>query len=608
MKLPYMQTAVRKSSKQIISFYGVNYSQNTREGEFLESYGLSSMKFPCLSQREGRKIAGSYQHPTGLYARGKLCVVDGTDFIYGDEVVGQVSEGEKHIATINTKIVIFPDKVFYDTDTKEFGNLSASCSGFSGDVVFTSNTITVPAQSYIDSAQTEEGKMISIPAGMSFTVYTGVTVNKANGQMTFSGETEKTPGNLIKGDIIQQGCDVETEYMVIQNTVESEDGSYQIDYILHEISLHQYPSLEELFSAGDGVELSGCTSFPDNNGSHIIRSVDGQKLTFDKDIFSQTGTEKGTVLIERKIPDLSCICECDNRIWGAEGTTIYASALGDPKNFFVYDGLSTDSYAVAVGTDGDFTGCISYSSTVLFWKENCLHKVLGSYPAQYEIYTYTIPGIQKGSEKSASVINETLFYKGRNGVYAYAGGTPELISECFGTKQFENAVAGSDGSRYYISMQGDDGQWNLYVYDPMRGIWLREDNTHAADFAQLDGILYYLDADNGKVVMTGQDYSEEGKIQWSATLCQMDEIVHGRKGYSKLYLRADMEAGAWIKVEISADNAPFYQIYAGHNERAKTIQIPILPTRCDNFRIRLSGQGICIIKSLVREFSIGSEV
>ena len=69
-----------------------------------------------------------------------------------------------------------------------------------------------------------------------------------------------------------------------------------------------------------------------------------------------------------------------------------------------------------------------------------------------------------------------------------------------------------------------------------------------------------------------------------------------------------MEAGAWIKVEISADNAPFYQIYAGHNERAKTIQIPILPTRCDNFRIRLSGQGICIIKSLVREFSIGSEV
>ncbi len=23
--------------------------------------------------------------------------------------------------------------------------------------------------------------------------------------------------------------------------------------------------------------------------------------------------------MERKVPDLTCICECDNRIWGAEG-------------------------------------------------------------------------------------------------------------------------------------------------------------------------------------------------------------------------------------------------------------------------------------------------
>ena len=78
---------------------------------------------------------------------------------------------------------------------------------------------------------------------------------------------------------------------------------------------------------------------------------------------------------------------------------------------------------------------------------------MGSYPAQYEIYTYTVPGVQKGSEKSLCVINETLFYKGREGVYAYTGGVPELISECFGIRQFQDAVAGRDGSRYYISMR-----------------------------------------------------------------------------------------------------------------------------------------------------------
>ena len=55
MPLPYMKTEARRSQKQIISFYGINYSQNVKDGELSESEGLSSAQFPCLSQREGRK-------------------------------------------------------------------------------------------------------------------------------------------------------------------------------------------------------------------------------------------------------------------------------------------------------------------------------------------------------------------------------------------------------------------------------------------------------------------------------------------------------------------------------------------------------------------------
>lgn len=606
MKLPYMTAATSKAKQQIIAFGGVNYGLGASDGELLESFGLSSARFPCLSQREGRKTAGTYTAPTGLYARGKLCVVDGTDFLYDGKVVGQVTAGEKHIATINTKIVIWPDKAYYDTEAEEFGSLGASYPGYAGDVTFTANTLTVPKQSYIDQAYEEAATKGGVEADAAITAYTGAAVNKTSGALTMSGGAAKTPPDLEAGDIIQYDCDSSKEYMVVESSTLQSDGTYQISYTLHEAVLHEYPDFEELFSAGDAIDLSGCTSLPKNNGSHIIRSISGKTLTFDKDIFT-AGNEAGTVMLERKVPDLTCICECDNRIWGAEGTTIWASALGDPKNFYVYDGLATDSYAVAVGTDGEFTGCCAYSSTVLFWKENCLHKVLGSYPAQYEIYTYTVPGIQEGSEKSLAIINETLFYKGRNGVYAYSGGTPELLTECFGTRRFSDAVAGSDGQRYYISMRNETGDYELYVFDTLRAIWLREDNTHALDFAYLDGTLYYLDGATGKAMMCGQDYSEEGRIEWSATLCQMDETTHGRKGYSRLFLRADMAAGAWLKVEISTDGAPFRQVFSTHNERDKTVQIPILPVRCDNFRIRLSGKGVCIVKSIVREFAVGSE-
>ena len=608
MKLPYFSAGPSRTRRQIILFGGVNYSQDTRDGELEESLNLSSAQFPCLSQRAGRWTQATYEGATGLYARGQICVVRGTDFLYDGKVVGQVTEGAKHFATINTKIVIWPDKVFYDTETEEFGNLEAEYMAYPGNLTFTTNTITVPEQSYIDQAAESEATATGVEKDASLTVYTSAAVNKDTGALSLTGEEAKTPDELEDGDIIQYECDEDAEYMVVKSAAEQSDETYHINYILHKAVLHKYPEFSEYFTEGDAIEISGCTSHEENNGGHIIRSISGRTLTFNSDIFSGTGEEGGTVSLARNVPDLTCICECDNRIWGAEGTTIYASALGDPKNFYLYDGLSTDAYSVAVGTDGEFTGCIAYSSTVLFWKEDCVHKVIGSTPSTYEIYTYTVPGVQAGSEKSLVVINETLFYKGRNGVYAYTGGTPELISENFGTRRFSNAAAGSDGERYYISMQGEGDAWELYVFDALRGVWLREDDTHALDFAQLDGALYYLDADTGKVMICGRDYEEEGRLDWSATLCQMDETTHGRKIYSKLYLRAQMEQGSWLKVEISADGAPFRQVFLTHNERAKTAQIPILPTRCDNFRIRLSGRGVCLFKSLVREYSVGSEV
>lgn len=477
---------------------------------------------------------------------------------------------------------------------------------YAGDVSFTGTTLTVREKSYIDvAAPEEERQSLDIPATDTITVYTGVTHNKDTGALSFTGGAQKSVSELAKGNIIQYECE-SNEYQIVEG-VSSGGDTYSVNVQLRQIVLHNYPNFDTAFSIGDAVDLSGCVTLSGNNGSHIIRGISGRTLTFDRDAFGQTGAESGAVRLERTVPNLTCICECDNRIWGAEGTTIWASALGDPKNFYVYDGLATDSYAAAVGTEGEFTACIAYSSTVLFWKEDCVHKILGSYPAQYEIYTYKVPGVQKGAEKSLCIINETLFYKGRAGVYAYTGGTPELLTECFGTRRFTDGVAGTDGERYYISMQTETGAWELYVLDTARGIWLREDNTHATDWAYLDGTLYYLDGATGKVMMTGKDRDEEGRIEWSATLSPFNETVHGRKGYSRLYLRADLEAGAWVKAEVSADGAPFKQVYLGHNDHAKTLQIPILPTRCDTFTVRLSGKGECIIKSFVREFSVGSE-
>jgi hypothetical protein len=600
VRLPQIKTLPPKEKPQIIAFGGINYGQGYRDGELAESHNLSSAHYPCMSQRAGRKREGALEGVSALYARGNLCFVKGTEFIYGGMSVGTVTPGEKQFATINTKIVIFPDKVYYDTATGDFGSLGASATILEGYAEFADSTLTDSMSGYIDFSQ--PGSMgLPYNTDTIIMVYETASIDKDTGNVVLGGGHKIPVQNVMIGDIIKRS---DKSYGVV---FQKYAYTLQVQLIItRHTAAYTGSDFTKIFEVGSAVEISGCEALPDNNGTRIIKEVSAGTLTFAEGTFTE-GVESGAVTVARKIPDLDFICEADNRLWGCEGNTIYASALGDPRNFFVYDGLATDSYAVAVGTDGDFTGCAAFSSAILFFKEDCLHKVLGNLPENYTVYTYTIPGVQMGSSKSLSIINEVLYYKGRKGVYAYTGGAPSLISGVFGTREYGGAVAGTDGQRYYISMVRDGLSPELYVFDTLRGMWLREDATRALDFAALDGVLYYLDWETGRIYRTGQDDSEEGRIEWGMTFCPFTETTHGRKSYSRLMLRVDLDPGAWFKVEVRGDNEPFRQVFLSHDEHAKTAMVPIVPTRCDRFVVRISGLGRCMLRSFVREFRVGSE-
>lgn len=617
MRLPYMQTNTQKRQQQIISFRGLNYGEGAVDGEFSETENLSTARFPCLSQRAGRATEGHYEQGTNVFcdAQGKLLVIDGMSVYYDGKIVGTVTPGDKSILSMGSQILIYPDAVWYDKLDGGYGQKFGSLSGLqfpAGKLQFSGDTVTLLATGITTDSgwSTNVGRKVAegtdtVNAADAVTAYAGVSVDEIMGTISKGSPRETTFGELQEGEYYLYGCDEGGplgggQYKKVES-VTADGDLCKIKYTMYQAFFLFYDDFTAYFSEGDEITVTGGTK----SGTYTIKEVSGKKITITG-TFQTEGTTTEEVTLSWKYPTLSCVCESDNRIWGAEGNTIYASALGDPEHFFEYKGVSTDSYAVAVGTDGAFTACCPYSGSVLFWKEDRLHKVLGSYPAQYEVYTYQIPGVQKGCEKSLTNIGEVLYYQGKNGIYAFTGGTPELISEKFGLRRFHAGRAGTDGERYYISMQDEAGAWGLYTFDPMRGLWLREDGTHAAEFTRVDGELRFLTAGGG-IVATGQDGSQEGPIPWSATLCRMDETSHGRKGYSKLYLRADLSAGAFLTVEISTDGGPFRQVFRTHNQRARTMVVPILPQRCDNFRIRLSGTGGCIVRSLVREFSLGSE-
>lgn len=362
------------------------------------------------------------------------------------------------------------------------------------------------------------------------------------------------------------------------------------------------------FKAGDTVNIKG-SSITGNNKDVYIKAVSGNRLTVEDHTFT-AGTSQTAVTVTRRIPDMDYICESENRLWGCsnETRTIYASALGDPTNFYNYQGLSTDSYAVSVGSEGDFTGCCRISSAVLFWKERTLHKILGSYPAEYAQYTYSVEGLKAGCHKSLQVVNEVLYYMGEAGVHAYSGGTPSRISPGFDGRDFGDAVAGTDGERYYLSVAEGPGVHHLFTYDLNRSIWLREDETDCVDFARLGNALYFLTSE-GEVWQT--QGGDDQQVSWEAQFTPFYETILGRKRYTRLTLRLELPRGSWLRAQLRGKNGVWETVAqwttAGAGSEKTDALTAVLPIRRgDKLELRLEGKGPFTVLDVMREFTVES--
>lgn len=379
---------------------------------------------------------------------------------------------------------------------------------------------------------------------------------------------------------------------------------------------------ENWFRQGDAVEIRGCTAHTGNNQTIIIREVDGDKLRFYEHSFTVgdgSYTEWGKLEIRRTVPDMVYLCENNNRLWGCGRNTIYASKLGDPFNWNVFDGLSTDSYAVDTGSAGAFTGCISYQGYPTFFKEQNIYKVYGTQPGNFEVMGSASTGVAEGCGKSLAIAGEVLFYLSRKGMMAYKGGVPQAVGAALGTESFRMARGGSDGSKYYVCLLGQDG-WGMYVYDTGKGVWHKEDSSRMVDFVYSGGVLYMLN-DAGEIWMAGSGEMPEGKeeeeIEWMVEFADYAEqyttkygIPQGnskKKIVSKIQLRMELEAYAQARVLLQFDSGAWEEATAVMGSgKKKSFFLPVIPRRGDHYRIRIEGKGAVKIYSMSRELAAGS--
>ncbi len=519
---------------QTIKFGGYDHNKSAQDGAIYDMQNMASDEYPLLATRKKRYKLRDLNSPRGIFAHDGVYVVEGTSLkLLGaqasdDRVIASVSEGEKTFACLGPYVIVLPDKIYYNKDTRESGSLEVS---------------------YVGKATIGDG------------TYAGESA-KAN-TITFSGA-----------------------------------------------------SLTSLFREGDGITISGASE-ESNNGTFIVREVTDTKLIFYENTFTLSGSSvsENSLTVSRTMPELDFVCTNENRLWGCKGDTIYASKLGDPFNWNVYDGISTDSYAVDVGSAGDFTGCVSFLGYPIFFKEEHIYKVYGAKPSNFQVMGSASLGVAKNSHKSLAIAGEVLFYMSRAGIVAYSGGIPQNISAPLGGVKYMAVVAGSDGIKYYAQMFDTQGKPSVFVYDTRVNLWHRGDDDMWLGTAYHGGMIFVSLLGEGSLWLVGDPSGTyDGAILEDdfSSFVEFGDFVEGdpnKKGTSKIQIRAELDARASLAVDIMYDSSGVWEpVSTLRTPIKRSYYLPMIPRRSDHFKIRLTGHGGWTLYSLVRESYSGSEL
>ena len=602
---------ILQSGRQMLrAFGGVNETYGCSEAELSSSLNFSARGYPALQTRAKRRKVRTVQDVNGMYHLNGLVLCRGTTLEYTPDeresregtvvLENALTDTEKTMTGMGTKVLIWPDKKAFDIETGELTDLAAAWELGGGQMTVT------PCDG--------EGKTYT-PGSAG----TKEPESPADGQLFLKGEAEEPYG----------AASVLMKY--------SAKNKKWTEILLQDVRIH-CPGLGSVMKEGDTVTVSGmpqevCDALAAGlDGEVSIGTLDGDDviatLTPQQESsryygswtvtatsatwqsadgkVSENRAVNAPVKLERRVPDLDFVTEQGNRVWGCsrKENSIYACALGDPTNWYSYRGIASDSYAVSVGSDGAFTGAASCLGYVLFFKEHCIHKLYGSKPSDYQLSSVRCRGVAANAAHSLCVLNETLYYLSPGGVMAWDGSLPSKVSGALDTGKLTGAAwcaAGSLDARYYLYLrrQGDSAG-RLLVYDTERGLW-HEESAVGYEMASTGQQLYLWD---GRALWAADpDRETEGEaeaaLQFEAVSGDIGLTETDDKYISRITLRLDAQTHSVVTLAVSYDGGPWETLRtaAATGDHAR-LNLPFEPRRHDTMRLKLSGTGQIALRSM----------
>lgn len=619
-------------------FRGYHHRPVIESGECYDMKNLTSDEYPLLSVRKARYAyadldGASMQDCVALHSRSDhplVCNRHGQILCHGHALEGLLitQDGSvpesllpKKIVSMGAYCVIFPDKVWFNAVKLANGEELIPQTDYG--LLENESRVKKGTQGYLGGETVCFTPVYN--TGTGFVPY-------QEGSITYSTEPPADPVNGA------YWCNIGTPAASLQ-TYDAAAACWRpvlTTYIkITAVDAQEQPlPIGSGFSPNDGIFISGLdgrnaqaaeTDVVRNhihalNGAHRLVDCSENALVIEgmlgaARVLASNASIDEDIVFSRKIPDMDFVVECANRLWGCKYglvdgkriNEIYACRLGDFKNWNSFFGISTDSYTASRGAEGAFTGAAVLEGCPLFFRENSFEKVYPSAVGAHKIITVDQPGIQQGSWQSAAVIAGTLYYKGADGVYAYTGSVAQCISYKLGDSVYQNAVGGSCGTKYYLSMQDTDGRFWLFAYDTLRKLWHKEDNTRFLFTAEFDGALYFEDGTNHAQKIGG--VTSCNNVPWMAESGIIGLNLPEQKRIGKLNLRFALAVGADMRISVQYNSdGHWHEKLQLHGNHLKTVTVPIVPVRCDHLRLRLEGTGGMRLYSISYLIEQGSDI
>ena len=579
-------SAERQQTLATERFLGYDHNLELADGEFYDMENLSADHYPLLSPRPRRGTAQALSGVQGILAKDALCWVrNNTLYINGASMEAympsvNLKAGEKQLVSMGAYLCIFPDGIYFNTE-------DYSDNGYMGH------------ENTVDAAETPISVSLCLADGQALT-------------LSFSQAAQpESPSNG------QYWLDTSGSLHTIKQWAEASGQWVSVPTVYVKLAAN---GIGKGFKQYDGIEISGLSGneqLKKLNGSQILYGADESSIVIVGLIDQAAEVTSGTVKTARRVPDMDFITECGNRLWGCKYgmvdgkpvNEIYASKLGDCKNWRCFAGLATDSYAAARGSDGVFTGAVSYLGNPIFFKERCMERVYASGSGAHQIVTTECSGVQKGSARSLQVVGGVLYYLSGDGVQAFDGSLPVCISQALGAERYHGGVAGCWQEKYYLSALDREEKPSLLVYDSARQLWHREDALRAVDFAGKGTELYALGTDGRLWSLHGQSGQAEETFSWQVETGEMGMQSPERKRLTQLFLYLRPEKGQAVTAWVSYDQGETWirqgQIVGSGGIREQAIAIR--PRQCRRLRLRLAGSGQCTLYALTALYEKGSD-